>query len=99
MSGAANVRDAPMVDVKQAVSTPEELEQKRKLAGTISAPVTVDMSAISGVPSYHVKTRRVRIAMPPKNAMQSGTNNLGSWQIQFDNRERWENPLMGWCSR
>lgn len=30
--------------------------------------------------------------------MQSGTNNLRSWRIEFDNRERWENPLMGWSS-
>ena len=30
--------------------------------------------------------------------MQSGTNNLNSWRMEFDNRERWENPLMGWAS-
>lgn len=30
--------------------------------------------------------------------MQSGTNNLNCWRIEFDNRERWENPLMGWAS-
>lgn len=30
--------------------------------------------------------------------MQSGTNNLDYWRIEFDNRERWENPLMGWAS-
>lgn len=30
--------------------------------------------------------------------MQSGTNNTHHWEMEFDARERWENPLMGWCS-
>lgn len=59
----------------------------------------MDITRISGVPEEHIKTRRVRIYMPPKNAMQSGTDNINMWQIEFDNRQRWENPLMGWCSR
>lgn len=37
--------------------------------------------------------------MPAKNAMQSGTDNIGFWQIEFETRERWENPLIGWSSR
>lgn len=57
-----------------------------------------NLSAISGVPSEHIKTRRVRIYIPSKNAMQSGTNNIKNWEIEFDARERWENPLMGWSS-
>jgi NADH dehydrogenase (ubiquinone) Fe-S protein 4 len=56
------------------------------------------LSPINGVPEEHVKSRRVRIFIPPKNAMQSGTNNIQNWRIDFDNRERWENPLMGWSS-
>lgn len=36
--------------------------------------------------------------MPAKNAMQSGTDNIGQWEMEFDTRERWENPLMGWAS-
>lgn len=91
-------REAPLIDVQTALAKPEEIKQKNKLAGTITVPVKVDISPISGVPSEHVKTRRVRIHMPPKNAMQSGTNNIHRWQIEFDNRERWENPLMGWAS-
>lgn len=31
--------------------------------------------------------------------MQSGTNNIGHWEMEFETRERWENPLMGWSSR
>lgn len=30
--------------------------------------------------------------------MQSGTDNTHNWVMEFDNRERWENPLMGWSS-
>lgn len=36
--------------------------------------------------------------MPAKNSMQSGTFKTQVWRIEFDNRERWENPLMGWSS-
>lgn len=57
-----------------------------------------DLTKISGVPEEHITTRRVRISLPSKNAMQSGTNNLDYWKIEFDTRERWENPLMGWTS-
>ena len=42
--------------------------------------------------------RRVRIYQTAKNAMQSGTDNVGKWQMEFDTRQRWENPLMGWTS-
>lgn len=58
----------------------------------------MDMSPITGVPEEHVKPRRVRIYQPPKNAMQSGTSNIHHWEMEFDNRQRWENPLMGWAS-
>lgn len=58
----------------------------------------VDITPISGVPDEHIYTRRVRIYQPPKNAMQSGTNNIHHWEMEFDNRQRWENPLMGWTS-
>ncbi|XP_022213369.1 NADH dehydrogenase [ubiquinone] iron-sulfur protein 4, mitochondrial-like [Drosophila obscura] len=89
--------DAPL-DPKTALAHPEELEQRCKLSGTITVPTAVDLSPISGVPAKLLKERRVRIHIPPKNAMQSGTSNLNKWQIEFDNRERWENPLMGWAS-
>ncbi|ELT93465.1 hypothetical protein CAPTEDRAFT_40375, partial [Capitella teleta] len=57
-----------------------------------------DVSMVSGVPQEHVKERYVRIFVPAKNAMQSGTNKTKRWKMEFDNRERWENPLMGWIS-
>ncbi|KAI4501694.1 hypothetical protein M0802_003029 [Mischocyttarus mexicanus] len=65
---------------------------------SITVPVAEDIGAVSGVPEEHIKTRMVRIYQPPKNAMQSGTNNVNYWQIDFDTRERWENPLIGWTS-
>lgn len=55
-------------------------------------------SLINGRPVEITCTRTVRIYQPPKNAQQQGTMNLGHWLIDFDTKERWENPLMGWCS-
>ncbi|KAL4131456.1 hypothetical protein QTP88_008767 [Uroleucon formosanum] len=58
----------------------------------------VDLSSVTGVPEEHVKTRLVKISKATKNVMQSGTDNTHNWVMEFDNRERWENPLMGWTS-
>lgn len=58
----------------------------------------VEIGPITGVPEEHIKTRLVRIFKPAKSAMQSGTNNTHKWKLDFDTRERWENPLMGWSS-
>jgi len=59
----------------------------------------LDITPVTGVPEEHVASRRVRIFKPAKNAMQSGTNNIKKWKMEFETRERWENPLMGWSSR
>lgn len=96
---ALSHKEAPMADNAMVVSNPAEKLQKAKLQGYISVPTDVDLSPISGVPEEHIKTRRVRIYIPAKNAMQSGTSSQNHWEIEFDNRERWENPLMGWSSR
>lgn len=58
----------------------------------------MNISPVTGVPEEHVKTRLVKISKATKNVMQSGTDNTHSWVMEFDNRERWENPLMGWTS-
>lgn len=73
-------------------------EKSEKLPSTLTISEQEDISVVSGVPEEHIRTRTVRIYQPPKNAMQSGTNNINYWQIDFDTRERWENSLMGWCS-
>lgn len=82
---------------QEVVLSKEETEHLQALKN----PITVtdeDVGYVSGVPEEHIKTRRVRIYQPAKNAMQSGTNNTHFWQMDFDTRERWENPLMGWTS-
>lgn len=57
-----------------------------------------DITTLTGVPEEHIKTRKVRIFVPARNNMQSGVNNTKKWKMEFDTRERWENPLMGWAS-
>eukprot|EP00075_Anas_platyrhynchos_P013211 XP_027302464.1 NADH dehydrogenase [ubiquinone] iron-sulfur protein 4, mitochondrial [Anas platyrhynchos] len=57
-----------------------------------------DITSLTGVPDEHIKTRKVHIFVPARNAMQAGVNNTKKWKMEFDNRERWENPLMGWAS-
>lgn len=56
-----------------------------------------DITTLTGVPEEHIKTRKVHIFVPAKSAMQSGANTK-KWKMDFDTRERWENPLMGWAS-
>jgi NADH dehydrogenase (ubiquinone) Fe-S protein 4 len=65
---------------------------------TISVEGKDDVSMLSGVPEEQLKTRHVRIFLPAKNAMQSGTFKINRWKLEYDTRERWENPLMGWTS-
>ncbi|MEQ2247931.1 NADH dehydrogenase Fe-S protein subunit 4 ndufs4, partial [Ilyodon furcidens] len=57
-----------------------------------------DITTLTGVPEEHIKTRKVHIFVPTKTAMQSGINSTKKWKMDFDTRERWENPLMGWAS-
>ncbi|XP_061672802.1 NADH dehydrogenase [ubiquinone] iron-sulfur protein 4, mitochondrial [Syngnathoides biaculeatus] len=64
----------------------------------ITVDEKLDISAVTGVPEEHVKTRKVHIFVPARTAMQSGVNNTKKWKMDFDTRERWENPLMGWAS-
>ena len=78
---------------------PEDREHQMKLRKTIlTTDQPMDITTISGVPEEHIFERRVRITRPTKNAMQSGTFANKRWTIEFENRERWENPLMGWTS-
>ncbi|XP_041046308.1 NADH dehydrogenase [ubiquinone] iron-sulfur protein 4, mitochondrial [Carcharodon carcharias] len=64
----------------------------------ITVDEKLDISPVTGVPEVQVKTRKVRIFVPARNAMQSGVNNTKLWKMVFDTKERWENPLMGWAS-
>ncbi|XP_041083956.1 NADH dehydrogenase [ubiquinone] iron-sulfur protein 4, mitochondrial-like isoform X1 [Polyodon spathula] len=64
----------------------------------ITVEEKLDITSLTGVPEEHIKTRKVRIFVPARNAMQSGANNVRKWRMDFDTRERWENNLMGWAS-
>ncbi len=79
-----------------------DIEETKRIdvatTGTIAVEGPVDISGISGVPEEHIKERYVRIFRPAKNAMQSGTAGVRRWKIEFETRQRWENPLMGWAS-
>jgi len=87
------------ISVEEIGKTQSELDHDRGLQGTITVQGHVDdIGSVSGVPEEHIQTRYVRIFRPAKNAMQSGTAGVRRWRIEFDNRERWENNLMGWAS-
>ncbi|KAF7997447.1 hypothetical protein HCN44_006018 [Aphidius gifuensis] len=90
--------DTSPKDLKALATMPAEAQRHEAMKGHITISQQEDISVVSGVPEEHIKTRTVRIFQPAKNAMQSGTNNINYWQIDFDTRERWENQLMGWCS-
>merc|ERR1711879_411437 len=56
------------------------------------------MEALTGVPDELLADRRVRIYKPSRNPMQSGVQNIKNWRIEFNVKERWETPAMGWGS-
>ncbi|XP_068105525.1 NADH dehydrogenase [ubiquinone] iron-sulfur protein 4, mitochondrial [Hyperolius riggenbachi] len=64
----------------------------------ITVDEKLDITVLTGVPEEQIKTRKVHIHVPARNAMQSGVQNTKRWRLDFDTRERWENPLMGWAS-
>jgi len=57
-----------------------------------------DLSIVSGIPVEQTENRKVTIYLPSRHAMQSGTHNMRKWSLNFDTKQRWENPLMGWAS-
>uniref|UniRef100_A0A4Y7NKZ6 NADH dehydrogenase [ubiquinone] iron-sulfur protein 4, mitochondrial n=1 Tax=Moina brachiata TaxID=675436 RepID=A0A4Y7NKZ6_9CRUS len=88
----AQIKDAPLKSLEDVLTSGEKHD------GLITVSTKVDLSATTGIPEEHLKTRYVRIWKPVRHAMQSGTNNTHKWKMEFDARERWENPLMGWSS-
>ncbi|XP_002736684.1 NADH dehydrogenase [ubiquinone] iron-sulfur protein 4, mitochondrial-like [Saccoglossus kowalevskii] len=90
------IRNVSVSSVKCIQANPgqKSLQEVKEVEPTDLTPV----ATVSGIPEEHVKTRLVRIFVPTKNAMQSGTHNTRNWRIEFDTRERWENPLIGWSS-
>ncbi|XP_065349040.1 NADH dehydrogenase [ubiquinone] iron-sulfur protein 4, mitochondrial [Cloeon dipterum] len=96
-SDVSNLKDTQK-DAKELLASPEEQAHRKQMEGYITVDAKVDISPVTGVPEEHIKNRRVRIFVPAKNSMQSGTDNIKAWQMEFETRERWENPLMGWAS-
>ena len=91
----------PSGQIEKTDSFVQSQERRNYLEQLKNTKIEVEptkLSSVSGVPREHVDTRLVRISKPSKNTMQSGTHNTKNWKIEFDNRERWENPLMGWTS-
>ena len=64
----------------------------------INVEDVMDLTSFNGVPEEHTVSRRARIFQPAKNAMQSGTDDTHKWALEFEQRQRWENPTMGWTS-
>ncbi|VDN01874.1 unnamed protein product [Thelazia callipaeda] len=85
----ANVEKKSLEDLLEPVTTPEKI----KIPDGIQKVKDLD-----GTPVDVVCSRRVRIYRPARQATQSGWANTKTWKIEFDNQERWENPLIGWSS-
>lgn len=87
--------------------TPDELvshfdiiQATKKVRGSsYSFSWQVSVSCLTGVPEEQMEKRVARIFVPARNTMQSGTDNIHHWKLEFETKERWENPLMGWASR
>ncbi|XP_030367636.1 NADH dehydrogenase [ubiquinone] iron-sulfur protein 4, mitochondrial isoform X2 [Strigops habroptila] len=95
-SGVAAARLSPARSL--STSTWRLAQDQTRDTQLITVDEKLDITALTGVPDEHIKTRKVHIFVPARNAMQSGVNNTKKWKMEFDNRERWENPLMGWAS-
>ncbi|KAK0425027.1 hypothetical protein QR680_008992 [Steinernema hermaphroditum] len=70
-------------------------EQKTPIPVSSNINETMDLA---GIPEEHMAQRSARIFKPAREATQTAWNNTNVWKIELDNRERWENPLMGWSS-
>uniref|UniRef100_U3J3R1 NADH dehydrogenase [ubiquinone] iron-sulfur protein 4, mitochondrial n=1 Tax=Anas platyrhynchos platyrhynchos TaxID=8840 RepID=U3J3R1_ANAPP len=100
MSAAARLRVAARLPPARSLSTSTWRLAQNQTRDTqlITVDEKLDITSLTGVPDEHIKTRKVHIFVPARNAMQAGVNNTKKWKMEFDNRERWENPLMGWAS-
>merc|ERR1712100_174921 len=85
---------SPAQTAPSAIAVPQEVarakEQPVELRHEINDPVT-------GIPESQL-SRKVYVFSPTKSAMQSGGEKIGMWKMEFENPERWRNPLMGYVS-
>lgn len=95
----ALVYKEPRLINKKLVFDKENVEKQSRLRNCkIFVEGYTPLTNVNEIPSSIRETRRVRIHQPSKNAMQSGTHNTGYWMIDFDKKECWDNPCMGWRS-
>lgn len=94
----AELKEPRLKDNEKLFRPEEELPTVRPFTVNIKVKQYSKIKRISGIPPEYVKKRKVRIFQPTKNVMQSGTDNIQEWEIEFDTEERWENPLMGWTA-
>uniref|UniRef100_A0A1I7ZM71 NADH dehydrogenase [ubiquinone] iron-sulfur protein 4, mitochondrial n=1 Tax=Steinernema glaseri TaxID=37863 RepID=A0A1I7ZM71_9BILA len=71
------------------------VQDKKPIAVSNTVDETMELA---GIPEDHMEARTARIFKPAREATQTAWNNTNVWKIELDNRERWENPLMGWSS-
>ncbi|OZC06619.1 ETC complex I subunit region [Onchocerca flexuosa] len=64
----------------------------------VSDEMSKEAADLAGVPKDFLRSRRVRIYRPAREATQSGWAGTKTWKIELDNQERWENLLIGWSS-
>uniref|UniRef100_A0AC35GQP6 NADH dehydrogenase [ubiquinone] iron-sulfur protein 4, mitochondrial n=1 Tax=Panagrolaimus sp. PS1159 TaxID=55785 RepID=A0AC35GQP6_9BILA len=91
----------PVIRQNQAVRKPlEDIlgETKEKFPVEVPADPGREVADLSGVPDEHKEERVARIFRPSRESPQTAWNNTKVWKIELDNRQRWENPLMGWAS-
>ncbi|CAD5206651.1 unnamed protein product [Bursaphelenchus okinawaensis] len=75
------------------------LGESKEKRDSITVQQNIDeIQDLAGIPEEHKSERRAIIFRPARNAMQSGWSGTQIWKIELDNKERWENPLMGWSS-
>lgn len=77
---------------------PERDEREKRLKEAKLTCTRERVDILDDIPQEFLQSRTARIFQPPKNVMQSGTQNTKHWCIEFDTKERWENPNIGWCS-
>ncbi|KAG0411202.1 hypothetical protein HPB47_011667 [Ixodes persulcatus] len=69
-------------DAEIVLADPLELQKKKEVTeALITVDTPMDIAPLTGVPEEHIKTRRVRIFVPARNTMQSGTNNTHAWRM------------------
>uniref|UniRef100_A0AC34R8R7 NADH dehydrogenase [ubiquinone] iron-sulfur protein 4, mitochondrial n=1 Tax=Panagrolaimus sp. JU765 TaxID=591449 RepID=A0AC34R8R7_9BILA len=91
----------PVLRVQDSVrKTLEDVlgETKDNSPIALTPEVMPAVADLGGVPEEHRIERLVRIFRPAREATQSPWNATKVWKIEVDNRQRWQNSLMGWAS-